>query len=167
MKEYYPTSLGNLRTSWLVTGAGVGMPSWDSGWRAELVYRLEILVRQLWTRGYDRIFVGGSFVERKEHPGDIDGFFECPLADLASGRVQASLNRLDPYHVWQWRTRLPDPATGILHPIMWHVHRVELFPDTGRPSPGLPDQQGNPQTWSQWFRQTRQWHSKGILQIVR
>jgi len=56
--------------------------------------------------GVREIFVDGSFVEDKDHPNDIDGYFVCDLMQLASGDLAQQLNRLDPYKVWTW-----DPAS--------------------------------------------------------
>src|ERR1041384_5574189 len=60
------------------------LPNWDVIWRRQLVDNLGILVRQLWQVGIREIFADGSFVEDKEHPNDIDGYFVCQLRELAS-----------------------------------------------------------------------------------
>lgn len=73
----YRLTLSELRASYLVTGNRVPFTTWDSEWRATLVDNLGILVGQLWLVGIERIFVGGSFVEDKDRPNDIDGYFEC------------------------------------------------------------------------------------------
>jgi hypothetical protein len=44
--------------------------------------------------------VNDSFVEDKDHPGDIDEYFECGVLEVATGRLQGKLNELDPYKVW-------------------------------------------------------------------
>lgn len=100
-----------LRRSFLVTGENVGSPTWDGEWRRFLVDNLETLVGRLWQVGIDRIFVDGSFAERKDHPNDIDGCFESDLRHFVSGRLQHELNALDPAHVWTWdpHSRRPDP----------------------------------------------------------
>ena len=81
-------------------------PDWDARWREKLVANLAILVHQLWTVGIMEIFIDGSFVEDKDHPNDIDGYFVCDLRRLASGDLQRELNALDPFQIWTW-----DPAT--------------------------------------------------------
>ena len=96
----YPMTLGELRGSYLVTGTGVASSTWDRAWRAGLVDNLEIMVRQLWEVEIDRIFIDGSFVDEKDHPNDIDGYFECELLKFASGELQRELNALDPFKVW-------------------------------------------------------------------
>src|SRR4051812_21128279 len=106
----YPLSLDELRTSHLVSGASTASSTWDRVWRARLVDNLEILVRQLWQVGIERIFVDGSFVEEKDHPNDIDGYFECDLFAFASGQLERDLNALDAHRVWTWdpMRRRPD-----------------------------------------------------------
>src|SRR6266511_4186379 len=98
----HAVTLDELRASYLVTGQGVPSLMWDRDWRRALVDSLEVLVRQLWQVGIDRIFVDGSFVEEKDHPNDIDGYFECDLHEFASGRLQRRLNQLDPHKIWTW-----------------------------------------------------------------
>jgi hypothetical protein len=72
-----------LRASILVNGPGSSCPNWDAGWRHRLVDNLEIMVRQLWRVGVTEIYADGSFVEDKDHPNDIDGYFVCDLRELA------------------------------------------------------------------------------------
>src|ERR1035441_5067908 len=83
----YEVSLDELRQSSLVLGPNNPReyPSWDSPWREQLVKNLEVLARQLWQVGIREIFADGSFVEDKDHPNDIDGYFVCDLMQLASG----------------------------------------------------------------------------------
>ena len=100
----YPLTLDQLRESRLV--AATGSPTWDAVWRGRLADNLAVLVEQLWQVGITDIFVDGSFAEDKDHPNDIDGYFVCDLARLASGDLQRELNLLDPYKVWTW-----DPAS--------------------------------------------------------
>ena len=54
------------------------------------------MVGQLRRIGIKEIFVDGSFVEDKDHPGDIDGYFECDVVEFATGNLQRELNGLDP-----------------------------------------------------------------------
>ena len=101
----YTLSLAELAGSMLVGGPPGHGPTWDDAWRAQLVTNLAVLVRQPWTAGIDQIFADGSFVEDKDHPNDIDGYFDCSRERLASGDLERSLNRLDPHRCWTW-----DPA---------------------------------------------------------
>ena len=73
----YELTLSELRASILVQGPAHGYPNWDRGWRSKLVSNVEVLIQQLWRVGITEIFVDGSFVEDKEHPNDIDGYFVC------------------------------------------------------------------------------------------
>lgn len=101
----YALTFAEVRQCVLVRGPEAGYPSWDAAWRLQLVDNVEILIRQLWQVGIADIYLDGSFVEDKDHPNDIDGYFVCDLSELASGRLQAALNLLDPHKVWTW-----DPA---------------------------------------------------------
>lgn len=132
----YELSLSQLAASPLVVGPRDAecYPNWDAAWRLRLVNNLGVLVRQLWRAGIEAIFIDGSFVEDKERPNDIDGYFECELRRLASGELQRELNLLDPHKVWTWDPASRRPFRG--YPKrqlpMWHVYRVELYPHYGQ-----------------------------------
>jgi hypothetical protein len=166
----YPLTLDELRASLLVTGAGVGSPTWDATWRAHLADGLSVLVGQLWQVGIDRIFVDGSFVEDKDHPNDIDGYFECQVRYLASGQLQRDLNALDPFKVWTWdpASRRPDANSAKRQLPMWHQYRVELYPHFPGLMSGICDQFGHELQFPSAFRLSRRaYRPKGIVQIVR
>lgn len=162
----YALTLRELRTSSLATGQGVASSHWDSPWRRQLVDNLSVLVRQLWQVGITAIFIDGSFVEEKDHPNDIDGYFECDLKRLACGELQESLNRLDPHQVWTWdpasRERVPGFSKKQLP--MWRQYRVELFPHWGQSS-GILDPHGHELDFPAAFRLSRSGIPKGIVQI--
>ena len=80
----WEVSFKELRTSVLVSGPGAGYPDWDVGWRMSLIDNLEVLVRQFWDVGIDRVFVDGSFAEDKDHPNDIDGYFSNATGSSSS-----------------------------------------------------------------------------------
>ncbi len=84
-------TLEELRSSHLVTGSTHAAPTWDSAWRGHLVDNLRLLVEPLWQVGIDRIFVDGSFVEDKDHPNDIDGYFECAASRFVTGALEREL----------------------------------------------------------------------------
>lgn len=115
----------------------------DEAWRAKLVDNLAAMASQLWTVGITNIFIDGSFVEDKDHPNDIDGYFECESAYLASGELQQDLNRLDPNKVWTWASASRTPYTNSTKKQlpMWHFYRIELYPHFGQPS-GIADEFG-------------------------
>lgn len=141
-------------------------PGWDGAWRRKLVENLGILVGQLRQVGITEILADGSFVEDKEHPNDIDGYFECELIQLASGELQRELNLLDPHKIWTWdpATRRPYLGYPKLQLPMWHQYRVELYPHVGQLS-GIEDQHGNELTFPSAFRLARDGKPKGIVKI--
>lgn len=165
----YPLTLKDLRRSSLVQASPGAPPTWDSAWRAQLVDNLAVLAGQLWQIGIEEIYINGSFVEDKDHPNDIDGYFECDLADFASGRIQRELNRLDPKKVWTW-----DPASRRSYRgyekrqlPMWHEYRVELYPHY-RQLCGIRDEHGNELEFPAAFRLSRRENQpKGIVKLVK
>lgn len=168
----YEVTLEELRESVLVGGPEEGYPNWDREWRLQLVENLGIMVGQLWEVGITEIFVNGSFVEDKDHPNDIDGYFECGFVDVATGALQRKLNALDPYKVWTWdaNSRRPYRNQPKLQLPMWHRYRVELYPhyvDLPQPS-GIRDEFGNDLLFPAAFRNSRREHKpKGILKLRR
>jgi hypothetical protein len=166
----YPLTLEELRTSPLVTGEGVASPTWDAAWRGQLVDNLAVLVGQLWQAGVDHIFVDGSFVEEKDHPNDIDGYFECDAHFFASGQLERALNALDPFKVWTWSpaSRRFDPNSAKRQLPMWHQYHVELYPHFPGLLSGIRDQFGNELPFPSAFRLSRRAYlPKGIVQIVK
>ncbi len=171
----YEMTLEELQSSMLVEGPGEGYPNWDSEWRMWLVENLRIMIGQLWEVGIEEIFVNGSFVEDKDHPHDIDGYFECALVDIATGRLQRELNELDPYKVWTWEpdSRRPYRSQPKLQLPMWHRYRVELYPhyvDLALEllGTGIRDEFGNDLPFPAAFRKSRREHKpKGIVKIRR
>jgi len=155
--------------SHLVTGLPGAPATWDAAWRGRLVQNLDILIRQLWQLGITEIYVDGSFVEEKDHPNDIDGYFECDPRYLASGQLESHLNALDPHQcwTWDWARRRPDPNSGKAQLPMWFHYHVELYPHIGQPS-GITDRYGQPLQFPSAFRLSRQaFTPKGIVKIVR
>ena len=170
----YSLSLEELRKSKLVLGFGEPRhePNWDASWREMLVDNLSILVKQLWQVGIGEIFVDGSFVENKDHPNDIDGYFHCELLHLASGDLQRELNLLDLYKVWTWepKSRMPYRGYPKKQLPMWHRYRVELYPHYSFPGvvsrTGIKDEHGNDLEFPAAFRRTRRdGKQKGIVKI--
>lgn len=165
----YEMTLEEIRKSILVQGPDVRKyPNWDVGWRLQLVNNLEVLVRQLQKVGVTNVFVNGSFVEDKDHPNDIDGYFTCDVFRLISGDLPRELNLLDPHKVWTWKPSDRKPAAGFpkRQLPMWHQYRVELYPHM----PGLPtnirDKYGNELDFPSAFRLSRRNDNpKGIVKI--
>ncbi len=169
-------TLQELKDSILVEGpGGEECEEWDHEWRLRLVDNLETVVGQLWEIGITEIFVDGSFVEGKDHPNDIDGYFECSARDFASGRIERELNGLDPYKVWTWdpASRRPYRNSPKRQLPMWHRYRVELYPHfvdlpLKMQRSGITDEFGNDLPFPAAFRKSRREHKpKGIVKIVR
>lgn len=78
----------DIKVSMLVDGPEEGFSDWDFEWRLRLVEDLEVMVGQLREVEVTEIFVDGSFAEDKDHPNDIDGYFECDVVEFATGNLQ-------------------------------------------------------------------------------
>ncbi|MEO8495188.1 MAG: hypothetical protein ABI614_08960 [Planctomycetota bacterium] len=152
----YELTFDQIRESPLVCGPA-DSTGWDVGWRLYLVAQLEVLTRQLWQVGIADVFADGSFAEDKDHPNDIDGYFVCSLAMLASGQLERKLNLLDPYKIWTWDPALRKPYAGYpkLQLPMWHRYRVELYPHVSGISSGIRDRHGNELEFPAAFRLSR------------
>jgi uncharacterized protein DUF6932 len=166
-------TLEELRASPLVLGFGEPRhePNWDPAWREKLVDNLGILTRQLWEVGVTEIFADGSFVESKDHPNDIDGYFHCDFRRFVSGELERDLNLLDPHKIWTWDPRSRKPYRG--YPKnqlpMWHRYRVELYPhfEDVRYKTNILDEHGNDLEFPAAFRRSRRdGKLKGIVKIV-
>jgi hypothetical protein len=165
----YSLTLNQLEVSMLVIGPTGGYPEWDAEWRKQLVRNLRSLANQLWLIGAGPTFINGSFVEDKDHPNDIDGYFECDEEYFISGRLERDLNRRDPFGAWTWdpSRRLLDPNSGKRQLPMWFKYRVELYPHFGQPT-GVQDQFGNDLVFPALFRVSRRnYMPKGIVRIAK
>jgi hypothetical protein len=126
------------------------------------------MTRQLWQVGIRDVFADGSFVEEKDHPNDIDGYFVCALAELASGELTRKLNLLDPYKIWTWDPRSRQAFRGYPKKQlpMWHRYRIELYPHVAGFSSGIRDVQGNELEFPSAFRQSRRdGRPRGIIKL--
>lgn len=166
----YAMTLDELPLSMLVTGpSAAGDPDWDSEWRLQLVTNLRVMAQQLWSVGIDEIFIDGSFVEDKNHPNDIDGYFGCDPKWFASGELERDLNLIDPHKCWTWDHSRRRAYRGYVKRQlpMWHAYRVELYPHFA----GLiaaKDEHGHPLEFPAFFRKRREsGNPKGIIQIVK
>ncbi len=140
----YELTLEALLSSILVEGPDPKPIHWDTHWRRKLVINLAIIANQLWSVGVDNLFVDGSFVEEKNHPNDIDGYFECDPREFS--RIIRTLNEIDPHKSWIW------PSND--HPKMWYMYNIELFPHLGQKC-GIDDVTGYPLEFPAAFRQSR------------
>jgi hypothetical protein len=164
----HSAKISELSRSFLVTGEGIRIPTWDSNRRAQLVDNLKLFVRQLWQMGVERIFVNGSFVTAKPAPGDIDAYFECEVTQYP--RIHVGLLQMEPPLPWDLTRRRIDPESGIPKPQMWHEYRVEIFPHfTDHPQPtGVRDEQGANLYFPTLFRRDKETgRPKGVIQIIR
>lgn len=158
----YAATLSELRASLLVEGPPNRSAAWDSRWRLHLVDQLESLVGDLWSVGIDRVFIDGSFVTEKPHPGDIDGYF---VTSFPSYVVQSTKLR-NRRPAWDLSLRKPD-AQGKLKPLMWHDHRIEVFPVFDPPFRHY-SARGTASTYiDRFFQQTRASEPKGVVQILK
>ncbi len=158
-----------LRASVLVLGPGSTHPHWDRDWRRQLVDNLEVLCRQLWQVGIEDIFVDGSFVEDKDHPNDIDGYFVCDLFEFATGAIHSQLNLLDPYKIWTWDPSSRQAYRGYPKKQlpMWHRYRVELYPHLGQMT-GIKDKYGHDLEFPSAFRLSRRdGKPRGIVKLIK
>lgn len=162
----YEVTFEELRSSVLARGP----PDYQlhGQWRHYLIGQAELMVRQLWQVGITDVFLDGLFVEAKEHPNDIDGYFHADLKYLASGQLQGDLNALDPHKVWTWEpaSRRPYRNYAKAQLPMWHRYRVELYPHyLGLVA--LRDRHGNALQFPAAFRLQRDsGEPKGIVKIV-
>jgi hypothetical protein len=164
----YELTFDELRCSRLVTGPDTPDSTWDAEWRKTLVDNLEAMTRQLWQVGIREVFADGSFVEEKDHPNDIDGYFVCALAELASGELARKLNLLDPFKIWTWDPRSRQAYRGYPKKQlpMWHRYRVELYPHVAGFFSGIRDPQGHELEFPSAFRQSRRdGRPRGIIKL--
>lgn len=167
----YELSLDELEESMLVLGPGQPKdhPVWDAAWRQTLVRNLRVMVGQLRRVGVEEIFIDGSFVEDKDHPNDIDGYFVCDAFRFATGALEHDLNRIDPTKCWTWDHRARRPHRGYpkLQLPMWHAYRVGLYPHYSGLTAGV-DAHGHPLEFPAWFRQRRtDGTPKGIVKLAQ
>jgi hypothetical protein len=117
--------------------------------------------------GIDEVYVNGSFVEEKDHPNDIDGYFVCDRAALLSGRLERELNRVSRARIWTWENRARRRVAGHGWKLpMWLRYRIELYPHYGQGT-GIVDRFGNELQFPAAFRLSRSGRPKGILKLVR
>jgi len=109
-------------------------------------------------------------VEDKDHPNDIDGYFECGLRYFASGQLQRDLNTLEGADIWTWdpARRIPDLNSAKRQLPMWHRYRVELYPHYPGLLSGIRDPFGNELEFPSAFRLSRRaYEPRGIVRVIR
>ena len=163
----YCMTLAELRESELVNNLNSG---WDREWRLQLVSNLEVVVQQLWQVNITDIYVNGSFVEDKDHPNDIDVYFNCDRKYLVSGRLEEDLNKLDPHRCWTWEhnKRKLYAATGKKHLPIWWQYRIDPWPNFGQGGGIINPKTNNEMTFPELFRTSRfTFKPKGIIKIQK
>lgn len=169
----YDATILDIKNSILVRGCG--SPNWDSKWRNELVDNAAVLIDQLWQVGITDIYLDGSFVEDKDHPNDIDGYFDPHLSlydrndNQKFAQIVSSLNNLDPHKVWNWDPASRRSVAGFSKRQlpMWIFYRVEFYPHLGQGT-GITDAFGNDLKFPSAFRQSRNgFRQKGIVRVIQ
>ncbi len=163
----YPMTLAGIRRSILIAGPP-GRESWNRTWREWLLDHFETLVMQLWGVGIEEIYLAGSFVSDRDHPGDLDGYFICDRAAYKTRALHRALNDLGPFRNWTWRAENRRPTRdGQPKLPLWHDCRVELFPYYGQSRTGFFDEQGGDVDLPVLFRRVSGTHEpRGIVRIV-
>tara|TARA_B100001245_G_scaffold232877_1_gene215780 strand:- start:400 stop:948 length:549 start_codon:yes stop_codon:yes gene_type:complete len=142
--------------------------TWDEEWRRQLLENLMCLVRELWQVGITEIYIDGSFVEEKDHPNDIDGYFEVEAKYFYTKSLERDLNKLNPDKIWTWARSVKTPGLGKRVLPMWEKYRVELFPDFAGSRTGLQDRHGRDIGFPEAFRRCRKGRvKKGIIKLVK
>lgn len=173
----YPLTLPQLRDSFLVRGPSAPggaacVTNWDSAWREQLVDNLEIVAAPLWKIGVQALWIDGSFVENKAHPGDIDGYFDSHPAKVWLGELERDLVAASEFEnakdVWTWNSMDKRPTEdGISRKLpMWHRFRVELYPHYPGALSGVRDHYGRALDFPGTFRLSRGLRPKGIIQLL-
>lgn len=128
-------TIEEIRQSHLVTGEYSRMNElWDTEGRLRLLDNFELLSEVLWKAGITALYIGGSFVEDKPSPQDIDGYFVCSeVSALRDGSFVQTLKgvsseTLKKQDIWNWKERTIDAVTGERRLNMWTHYRVELLP---------------------------------------
>lgn len=167
----YPMTIAELRDSLLVVGPGEERcPRWDAKWRLKLVNNLEVVASQLWSVGITEIYIDGSFVEDKDHPKDIDGYFECDMYRVRTRKLEEQLNAAAGIRVWGWSNDLRSPhhESDKRELPIWHKYRVELYPHCIGQFSGIRDEHGNNLTFPAAFRKSRRkQRPRGIVKLVK
>ncbi len=170
----YDASISDIRVSILVQGDGSSL-TWDKAWRDSLLDRASILINQLWSVGVNDIYLDGSFVEDKDHPNDIDGYFDPhlsmynPIDAVKFAKLVSNLNNLDQHKVWNWDPSSRRAVRGFhkLQLPMWIFYNVELYPHLDQRS-GITDSFGNNLKFPSAFRQSRNgFKQKGIVRVIK
>ena len=140
---------------------------WDSQRRLTLLGNFQILTEQLWDVGVDEVYIAGSFVEEKDRPNDIDGYFVADFKDIVNknkdglkGRLRAQESK-----IWTWDRAdlIYVPEIGKKALPMRVKYDVEMYPDYPGAFSGIRDRRNKPLGVSEAFRLCR---SSGIVKGI-
>ena len=143
---------------------------WDQAWRRDLLSSFYQLASELWQVGIEEIFLDGSFVEEKDHPNDIDGYFVCDFKQFVSKELHRELNRINPEKIWTWSHKDMVKVSSVGKRVlpMWLKYRVELFPDYPGSFTGIKDRRGKNLGFPEAFRRCRLGRTeKGIVKLIK
>jgi len=116
-------------------------------WLLEGLYRA---VHAFWEAGIEEIVIDGSFCTGKPDPGDIDGYWVEPDAEV--------YDRIDPY--WIDFELILVPHLRKRKWRMWSEHGVEFFIH--------PEMQAQPgMDFPDFFRRDRNGKARGVIRVVR
>jgi hypothetical protein len=116
------------------------------------------------------IYLNGSFVEDKDHPNDIDIYFDCDRKYFVTGDLETRLNRLDPHKCWTWSDdrRKSYDATGKKHLPIWWQYSIDPWPNFGQGAGILNRKTNREMAFPELFRASRfTLRQKGIVKIQK
>jgi hypothetical protein len=118
--------------------------------RRWLLKGLRAAAEAFWKVRIQDIYIDGSFCTEKLDPGDVDGYWVEPDADV--------YERIDPY--WIDFTPVLVLPIGKWKCRMWSDHGVEFFIH--------PAMQATPEeNFPQFFRHDRDGRARGVIEIIR
>ena len=165
----YELTPSQLRNSILVSNPS--RAEWDEIWRERLLENFFLLASELWQVGITEIYIDGSFVEEKDRPNDIDGYFVVDdFKRFVRKDLHRALNAINRDKIWTWSQldMVKDDSIGKRVLPMWQKYRVELFPDYPGSFSGIRDRRGRDLGFPEAFRSCRRGRArKGIIKLVK
>ena len=111
---------------------------------------LPMAIEAFWAAGIEEVYIDGSFCTSKPDPGDIDGYWVEPDAEI--------YERIDPY--WIDFTLVSVPQSGKLKWRVWVEHGLEFFI---HPAMGAAPDVGFPE----FFRSDRDGRPRGVIRLMK
>lgn len=163
----YELAPAQLRSSILVSNPS--RADWDEAWRNQLLENFLLLAAELRQVDITEIYIDGSFVEEKDHPNDIDGYFVVDdFKRYVHKELHRALNAINKDKIWTWSQMdmVKDDSVGKRVLPMWQKYRVELFPDYPGAFSGIRDRRGRNLDFPEAFRTCRSGRTrKGIIKL--